>query len=189
MAISIPAAARADYCLAKSYLCRDPGERRIFARAEHSRRVIHLTINHRSDDRFDPNTDTIAWDPEVLCARREAERNRRRSVLAHELDHAVESPGREDALNNARAPVRHSRRTPRHPRLRTRSRAHAGRSRPIRSSRHAVSRRHARFALAADGYSARCRQMDEKNKRELIGHPSDYGSRTLGGHRRRGAAR
>lgn len=102
MAITIPAAARADYGLAKAYLCRDPGERRIFTRAEHSQRVVHLSINHRSDDRFDPNTNTISWDPGSALRTTRGGTQSPALGLAHELDHAVESPGREDALNNER---------------------------------------------------------------------------------------
>ena len=102
MAISIPAAARADYHLAKVYLCRDSAERRIFARAEHLQRTIRITLDRRGDDRYDPNTGTIAWDPGSALRTTRGGSQSPALGLAHELDHAVESPSREDALSNSR---------------------------------------------------------------------------------------
>jgi hypothetical protein len=98
--ISVPATARADYNLAKAYLSRDSVERKIFAKLSASHRRFHLTINHRSDDHFDPNTNTIAWDPYSALRTTRGGTQSPALGLGHELDHAVESPEQEDKLNN-----------------------------------------------------------------------------------------
>lgn len=97
--ISIPAAARADYLLARAYLCRDRVERRLFERAEASTRHFHLRIDDRSDDHFDPNTNTIAWDPYSALRTTRGGTQSPALGLGHELAHAVEAPGREAALS------------------------------------------------------------------------------------------
>lgn len=99
MAIVIPAAAKRDFSLAKAYLCRDRGERSIFARAERSHRTFHLRIDRRGDDHFDPNTNTIAWDPYSALRTTRGGRQSPALGLGHELDHAVEAPRTEDALS------------------------------------------------------------------------------------------
>ncbi|HEV3152492.1 MAG TPA: hypothetical protein VGZ02_01665 [Candidatus Baltobacteraceae bacterium] len=101
MAITIPPAARKDYGLAKAYLCRDSVERRIFARIEHSQRVYRLRIDRHSDDRFDPNTDAVYWDPYSALRTARGGTQSPALGLAHELDHAAESPSREERLSNA----------------------------------------------------------------------------------------
>jgi hypothetical protein len=99
MAISVPAAARDDYALARAYLRRDPVERRIFDRLEHSARRYQLSINDRNDDHFDPSTDTIAWDPHSALRTTSGGRQSPALGLGHEADHAVESRSRERILN------------------------------------------------------------------------------------------
>ena len=99
MAIVIPSAAKRDFSLAKAYLCRDRTERSIFSRAEHSHRIFRLQIDRRGDDHFDPNTNTIAWDPySALCTTRGG-RQSPALGLGHELDHAVEAPHAEGSLS------------------------------------------------------------------------------------------
>lgn len=104
MAIQVPACARSDYLLARAYLCRDPGERRLFEQIERSSRVIHLRIDRRGDDRFDPNSDTIAWDPYSALRTTAGGTQSPALGLGHEIAHAVENPAREAALANRSLP-------------------------------------------------------------------------------------
>ena len=100
--ISVPRAARADYDLAKAYLCRDPFERGIFEKLHTSHRHFRLTINRRNDDHFDPNTNTIAWDPYSAMRTTRGGTQSPALGLGHELDHAVESPSKEVSLSSQR---------------------------------------------------------------------------------------
>lgn len=102
--ISIPAAARSDYDLARAYLTRDSGERRLFQRLSSSARHFHLTINHHDDDHFDPNTNTIAWDPYSALRTTQGGTQTPALGLGHEIAHAVEAPSREDRLDARRLP-------------------------------------------------------------------------------------
>src|SRR5579884_3387122 len=97
--ISVPAAARSDYLLARAYLCRDSEERRLFERLEHSSRRFHLAINHRDDDHFDPNTNTIAWDPYSALRTTQGGTQSPALGLGHEIAHAVEAPASEARLS------------------------------------------------------------------------------------------
>jgi hypothetical protein len=100
VAITIPASARSDYALAKAYLCRDRIERQLFKKLAHDRRGIRLTVNHRSDDHFDPSTNTIAWDPYSALRTTRGGTQSPALGLAHEVAHAVEAPAREAALSS-----------------------------------------------------------------------------------------
>ncbi len=99
MAVFIPASARADYALAKAYLCRDGVERRLFEKLQHSTHKFYLRIDSRGDDHFDPSTDTIAWDPYSALRTTQGGRQSPALGLGHEVAHAVESPRRESALS------------------------------------------------------------------------------------------
>lgn len=97
--LSVAACADRDYRAAKSYLSQDAVERRLFDRIEHARdRRFHLTINHRNDDSFDPDTGTIAWDPHSALRTTAGGKQSPALGLGHEIDHAVEAPRREAAL-------------------------------------------------------------------------------------------
>lgn len=96
--ISIPAAARSDYALARTYLSRDPSERRLFERLDCSSRHFHLRVDHCDDDHFDPNTNTIAWDPYSALRTSRGGTQSPALGLGHEIAHAVEAPSRESAL-------------------------------------------------------------------------------------------
>jgi hypothetical protein len=98
----MPANARADYDLARAYVCRDSIERRNFDRLEGSARRFHLTIDRRGNDRFDPDTNTISWDPYSALRTTHGGRQSPALGLAHEVAHAVESPAREASLNARR---------------------------------------------------------------------------------------
>ncbi|MBV8489055.1 MAG: hypothetical protein JO199_00905 [Candidatus Eremiobacteraeota bacterium] len=101
----VPRRAERDYELAKAYLSRDPVERRIFERLEHARgRTYRIAIDSHGDDRFDPATDTIAWDPHSALRTTRGGRQSPALGLGHEADHAVESRARETALNARSCP-------------------------------------------------------------------------------------
>ncbi len=92
-------AAERDYERAKAYLSTDPGERRLFAELEHATgRVFRLRVNSRNDDSFDPNDDTIEWDPCSALRTTSGGRQTPALGLGHEVDHAVERPQREAVL-------------------------------------------------------------------------------------------
>jgi hypothetical protein len=105
--LTLPRSADVLYERAKHYLSQDPQESRLFRRLEHASggRHYQLTVNHRNDDHFDPNDDTIAWDPYSALRTTRGGRQSPALGLGHEVDHAVEAPSREDrfrAIPNAR---------------------------------------------------------------------------------------
>lgn len=102
--ITVAASARSDYELARAYLTRDPLERRLFERLDSGTRHFRLTINHRNDDHFDPNTNTIAWDPYSALRTTQGGTQSPALGLGHEIAHAVEAPSREDRLTANRLP-------------------------------------------------------------------------------------
>lgn len=97
--VLISSRVRADYELARSYLTRDAGERRLFHRFESSQRTFRVTVNHRGDDHFDPATQTVAWDPYSALRTARGGTQSPALGLAHEIAHAVENPVREAALS------------------------------------------------------------------------------------------
>jgi hypothetical protein len=98
--LALPRAGEHLYDEAKRYLRRDPGERSLFSRLEHARgRHYTLTLNRRNDDHFDPRTDTIAWDPYSALRTTGGGRQSPALGLAHEVDHAVETPAAEWRLS------------------------------------------------------------------------------------------
>jgi len=98
MSLCVPRGARSDYVLARAYLSRDPIERRLFRRLDESTRHFHLTINDRDDDHFDPQTNTIAWDPYSALRTSRGGTQSPALGLGHEVAHAVEAPSREALL-------------------------------------------------------------------------------------------
>jgi len=87
--LEMSASARTDFRRAVRYLERDGRMREIVRRAEHAGRTLHLHLNHRGDDSFDPSTDTIAWDPHSALQTSEGGRQSPALGLGHELDHAT----------------------------------------------------------------------------------------------------
>jgi len=101
--LTLPRASERLYEQAKNFLCRDPSERTLFARLEGARgRHFTLTVNRRNDDHFDPNTDTIAWDPYSALRTSSGGRQSPALGLGHEIDHAVESRAAEQRLSHWR---------------------------------------------------------------------------------------
>jgi len=98
--LSVARSLERDYDLARTYLCRVPRERAIFARLEHAPhgRRYRLLNDRRGNDRFEPATNTIYWDPYSALRTTRGELQSPALGLGHEADHAVETPSRERAL-------------------------------------------------------------------------------------------
>jgi hypothetical protein len=89
--LDVPRGAEGLYESAKAYLSHDHVERTLFDRFEHAHnRHYRLTVNARDDDHFDPNTNTIAWDPYSALRTTSGGRQSPALGLGHEIDHAVE---------------------------------------------------------------------------------------------------
>lgn len=96
----VPRYAERCYESAKNYLCRDRGERALFNRLENANgRHYRLAIDSHNDDHFDPQSDTIAWDPHSALRTTSGGRQSPALGLGHEIDHAVESRSRERRLS------------------------------------------------------------------------------------------
>lgn len=99
--LDVPRNANSQYEAAKSYLSRDPIERRLFDKLEHAPgRHYVLQINHRNDDHFDPSSNTIAWDPYSALRTTDGGRQSPALGLGHEIDHAVENRSKAQRLMN-----------------------------------------------------------------------------------------
>ncbi len=98
--LDVPKTAESAYETAKAYLSRDAQERRLFDKLERSHRHYALTINHRNDDHYDPNTNTIAWDPYSALRTTGGGRQSPALGLGHEVDHAVENGNTGQRLRN-----------------------------------------------------------------------------------------
>jgi hypothetical protein len=92
MIVRVPREAKHDYALAVHYLARDASMRAIIHHAQASSRVFHLRINDRNDDSFDPNSDTINWDPHSALRTTRGGAQSPALGLGHEMDHATEDP-------------------------------------------------------------------------------------------------
>ncbi len=102
--LAVPRGLEHAYEAARAYLCRDPHERVLFDRVEHDRfgRSFRLRENHRNNDYFNPNTDTIGWDPYSALRTTGGGRQSPALGLGHELDHAAEAPWIADRLRKHR---------------------------------------------------------------------------------------
>jgi hypothetical protein len=98
MIVRVPTAAKRDYQLATHYLERDSVMRGIVHHAQASSRVFHLRINNRNDDSFDPNSDTINWDPHSALRTTRGGAQSPALGLGHEMDHATEAPRAQERL-------------------------------------------------------------------------------------------
>jgi hypothetical protein len=87
--LDMPAAARTDFARAVRYLDRDSRMREVVRRAEDAGRPLHLHVNRRGDDSFNPASDTINWDPHSALFTTEGGRQSPALGLGHELDHAT----------------------------------------------------------------------------------------------------
>jgi hypothetical protein len=96
-ALGVSTRGNAAYLAARRYLRRDPLERSIFSKLEHSPYQIHLRLNSRDDDSYDPNRHTIHWDPHSALRTASGGRQSPALGLAHEADHATVAASIRDA--------------------------------------------------------------------------------------------
>jgi len=87
--LDVSAHGNSAYVDARRYLCRDSVERSIFAKLEHAPHHIHLRLNARHDDSYDPNRQTIHWDPYSALRTTSGGRQSPALGLGHEADHAT----------------------------------------------------------------------------------------------------
>ena len=95
--LDVSARGNAAYLQARRYLCRDPIERSILSKLENAPHEIHLRLNSRNDDSYDPNTRTIDWDPRSALRTTRGGRQSPALGLAHEADHATVASAVRDA--------------------------------------------------------------------------------------------
>jgi hypothetical protein len=87
--LTIPPAARSEIDSAFVYLARDPVERALIARLQHSRTPHRIVIDHHGDDAYLPWSHTIRWDPYSALRTSSGGRQSPALGLGHELDHAA----------------------------------------------------------------------------------------------------
>ena len=104
-ALRVPISADAQFRLAERYLSRDVVMRHVIARVEHARSEYTLRIVHDDNDRYEPSTRTIDWDPHSALRTTTGGRQSPALGLGHEMDHAVEPWRRRDALQAHRLPA------------------------------------------------------------------------------------
>jgi hypothetical protein len=96
--LDISPAMRGDYSLAAAYVARDPDARHVLHDVAAMRRDIHVRRARHGNDRFDPQTNTVYWDPHSALRTTQGGRQSPALGLIHELAHAAEQPRREAAL-------------------------------------------------------------------------------------------
>ena len=103
--LAVPTDIEKQYEQAKTYLSRDPNEARLFDKLEHATdgRHFRLRENHRGNDYFDPNSNTIGWDPYSALRTTTGGRQSPALGLGHEVDHADENPTRAQQLMRQRS--------------------------------------------------------------------------------------
>jgi RHS repeat-associated protein len=86
---------RRDFAAAQKYLSKDAGEKAILNTLQQCATVYTVTFINNGDDSFDPNTDTVNWDPcSALAIQHNAGMLNGGTQtpplgLGHELDHAA----------------------------------------------------------------------------------------------------
>ena len=101
--LSLSRDANHPYELAKHYLCKDSMQRQLFNRFEHApKRSYTLHIVHDGNDHFDPNSDSVFWDPTSALRTTNGGHQSPALGLAHEIDHAVERRSTFSRLDNMR---------------------------------------------------------------------------------------
>lgn len=94
--LRVAAIGETDFEAAAKYLSRDSMMEAIVQRAEHCSRPLTLTLNAHDDDSFDPNTDTVHWDPHSALQTTLGGTQTPALGLGHELDHATVAPALEE---------------------------------------------------------------------------------------------
>ena len=105
--LGVPQSIEKPYEMAKAYLSRDPVEAKLFKKLEHSPGGRHFRIksNSHNDDSFNPNTNTIDWDPYSALRTTTGGRQTPALGLGHEIDHATEAPSHNEKLSGQRDPM------------------------------------------------------------------------------------
>ena len=96
--LDISPAMRDDYSLAAAYAARDPNARTLLQELKTTRREIHVRGAQHGNDRFDPQSNTVYWDPRSALRTTQGGRQSPALGLVHELAHAALQPRREAAL-------------------------------------------------------------------------------------------
>jgi hypothetical protein len=81
-----------EYQAAKDHLSKSDLAKQLFERIENSRTGFKLGLNKTHDDRYDPKTHTVHWDPKSALKTADGGRQSPALGLAHELDHALTNP-------------------------------------------------------------------------------------------------
>jgi hypothetical protein len=100
--LDVPVTIEKQYEMAKAYLSRDPEEAALFSKLENASggRHFRISANDRNNDSFDPNTNTIAWDPYSALQTTDGGTQSPALGLGHEIDHADEDPDTAQKLLN-----------------------------------------------------------------------------------------
>ena len=96
---TVPSSAKPDVDTAFSYLSADSVERSLIDKLEHGSRTYRLAVIHDGNDRFDPSSDTIYWDPHSALRTTSGGTQTPALGLGHEIDHAVEDPATAQKLS------------------------------------------------------------------------------------------
>ncbi|MBV9648492.1 MAG: hypothetical protein JO043_13580 [Candidatus Eremiobacteraeota bacterium] len=90
--LRVPKDAERPFEAAVRYLRRDSAMERVVTRVEHSRTQYTLRIVHNGNDRYDPASHTIAWDPTSALRTTEGGEQSPALGLGHECAHAAARP-------------------------------------------------------------------------------------------------
>ncbi len=88
----VPAAAERNFTVAAAYLSRDTRMRDIIERAEALPYELDLEIVHDGNDRYDPGSHAVYWDPYSALQTTSGATQSPALGLGHELDHATAPP-------------------------------------------------------------------------------------------------
>lgn len=90
--LTVPLSGQREVDEAFGYLARDPVERAIIEKLEHSRTPHRIAIDRHGNDSYDPNTHTIRWDPYSALETTTGGSQSPALGLGHEMDHAARNP-------------------------------------------------------------------------------------------------
>ena len=103
--LDVPKGASRPLEAALRYLARDRRMRDVIERAERARSPLHLRLNGRDDDSYEPWDRVVNWDPHSALATTSGGRQSPALGLGHELAHAVEAPSLRDRYSAQAVPA------------------------------------------------------------------------------------